>query len=74
MGGYHQGHLTWSRCTESKDVAQAMLFLKPTKYGTLFFILLGDLIMDYMLVARSKSADGFSTEPGAVYFLGIPSD
>lgn len=30
--------------------------------------------MDYMLVARSKSADGFSNEPGAVYFLGVPSD
>ena len=30
--------------------------------------------MDYMLVARSKSADGFSDEPGAVYFLGVPSD
>jgi esterase/lipase superfamily enzyme len=37
-------------------------------------ILLGDLIMDYMLVARSKSADGCSNEPGAVYFLGVPSD
>lgn len=30
--------------------------------------------MDYMLVARSKSADGFSDEPGTVYFLGVPSD
>ena len=30
--------------------------------------------MDYMLVARSKSADGFSNEPGAVYFFGVPSD
>ena len=30
--------------------------------------------MDYMLVARSKAADGFSNEPGAVYFLGVPSD
>ena len=30
--------------------------------------------MGYMLVARSKSADGFSNEPGAVYFLGVPSD
>ena len=30
--------------------------------------------MDYMLVARSKSVDGFSDEPGAVYFLGVPSD
>ena len=30
--------------------------------------------MDYMLVARSKSADGFSNEPGAVYFLGVPSN
>ena len=30
--------------------------------------------MDYMLVARSKSADGFSNELGAVYFLGVPSD
>lgn len=29
--------------------------------------------MDYMLVARSKSGDGFSNEPGAVYFLGVPS-
>ena len=26
--------------------------------------------MDYMLVARSKSGDGFSNELGAVYFLG----
>ena len=30
--------------------------------------------MHYMLVARSKFADGFSNEPGAVYFLGVPSD
>ena len=30
--------------------------------------------MDYMLVACSKSVDGFSDEPGAVYFLGVPSD
>ena len=30
--------------------------------------------MDYMLVARSKSADGFSNEPAAVYFLGVPSN
>ena len=30
--------------------------------------------MDYMLLARSKSADGFSDEPGAVYFLGVPPD
>lgn len=29
--------------------------------------------MDYMLVARSESGDGFSNEPGAVYFLGVPS-
>ena len=26
--------------------------------------------MDYMLVARSESGDGFSNEPGAVYFFG----
>ena len=30
--------------------------------------------MDYMLVALSKSADGFSNEPGVVYFLGVQSD
>ena len=30
--------------------------------------------MNYMLVARSKSVDRFSNEPGAVYFLGVPSD
>ena len=30
--------------------------------------------MDYVLVARSKSADGFNNEPGAVYFLGVPPD
>lgn len=30
--------------------------------------------MDYMLVACSKSADGFRDEPWAFYFLGVPSD